>query len=456
MPLVKRLSRALQPSHMMSMLLQRFVSSRQMLLAVIVCLTWVAPSFADAIDNGFIVGVGSHFGQGKGNVKQTIDLMQQANIISFRDEIFWQQIETVKGQLKVSDNMKSVENAVDIAVSKGIQPLIILDYGNKLYGGGLPVTDEAREGFARYSAFVVNHFKGRVKYYEVWNEWNSKGSPQDYAQLLKKVYPAVKKVDPSIVVLAGAVEGAGKYDYIESLMQQDIVNFMDGFSIHPYVFWKGQKVGTPEYLVNWVQKLEETVLQKASGGKTVPIYITEIGWPSDVTELGVQQERVADYLARVLLSLRTLPYVKGVWWYNFMNDGDNAKKHDDNFGLLDSHRQPKPAYASMQQVAALVSKAQFVQKVPTSKDVWMLRFRNIDGSETLASWRTSGEERWQVHFDSDDAKIDAVQRVKGMAAAGHIEDDSEKAKSPVMTINESPVVVQAKKTLAVKSTVKVQ
>ncbi|MES2354983.1 MAG: hypothetical protein V4568_11405 [Pseudomonadota bacterium] len=418
-----------------------------LLFAMMLCL--------NARADEFIVGVCTHFDNGINDAVKTVDLLQAVGVNSFRAEARWDRVETTKGVFKFPEQLAGVERAVDAARAKGIQPLIILDYGNKLYGGSNPVTDEARAGFARYSEFIVNHFKGKVRYYEVWNEWNSKGSPEDYARLLKQVYPAIKRADPSAIVLAGAVEGAGKYDYIQALMREDIVNYMDGFSIHPYVFWKGQKVGTPEYLMSWVQKLQQDILQKANGGKQVPIYITEIGWPVNKRGVGIENERVADYLARTLLMLRTLPYVRGVWWYEFRSD---------SFGMLASGNEQKPAYESMREVATLVSKAQFVERVVTAKDVWMLRFRNPDGSEVLASWRTTGEERWEVSFDHDSdsaagATAPLARRVKGMAAVKEKGADvapGKSAKSKLLTINESPLIVQDSKSMAVKGATKIQ
>src|ERR1017187_9813117 len=53
---------------------------------------------------------------------------------------------------------------VNAGLKAGIEPLIILDYGNRLYDDGdKPRSPEAIEAFCRYAEFVVGHFKGRVK-----------------------------------------------------------------------------------------------------------------------------------------------------------------------------------------------------------------------------------------------------------------------------------------------------
>lgn len=56
---------------------------------------------------------------------------------------------------------------------------------------------------------MVNHFKGRVKYYQIWNEWNgtagatSVGSVRDYKILVKAAYPVIKKINPASVIITG-------------------------------------------------------------------------------------------------------------------------------------------------------------------------------------------------------------------------------------------------------------
>jgi len=57
--------------------------------------------------------------------------------------------------------------------------------------------------YAAYAAATVRHFKGRVKYWGIWNEPDSKTywQPQDdmaaYSELLKMVYPVIKREDPA-------------------------------------------------------------------------------------------------------------------------------------------------------------------------------------------------------------------------------------------------------------------
>jgi hypothetical protein len=39
--------------------------------------------------------------------------------------------------------------------------------------------------------------------------------------------------------------------------------------------------------------------------------------------------------------------VKGIWWYDFMNDGLDPREYEHHFGLVDEQGQPLPAYQAM-------------------------------------------------------------------------------------------------------------
>jgi len=61
------------------------------------------------------------------------------------------------------------------------------------------------QGYLRYVDFMVGHFKGRVAYYEIGNEWSDRGTtraikPQDvYAQAVHHI----KRIDPNARIMVG-------------------------------------------------------------------------------------------------------------------------------------------------------------------------------------------------------------------------------------------------------------
>lgn len=223
-----------------------------------VWLIWMAllPATGTAADP-FIVGACTHFEQGKGLLKANLSMMRQAGISSFRDEIGWRAIEKTKGQYEMP---AAWDEFVNEGLKAGIEPLLILDYGNPLYDNGdKPRSAEAIEAFTKYAEFVVRHFQGRVKLYEVWNEWDiaigskTPGSADDYGALLKAVYPRIKAVDPSITVFGGApTPGGVKNGWFERILEKGALSFMDALSIHTYTYSETGRARGPEAWAEWI------------------------------------------------------------------------------------------------------------------------------------------------------------------------------------------------------------
>lgn len=105
-------------------------------------------------------------------------------------------------------------------------------------------------GVRRYSMFapedrawrqfvsdLVSRWKGRVKYWEIWNEpsyvscfWQD-GSPAAYGRTLKSAYEAAKAVDPDCVILSGGLFPAA-LNFMEEAIQSSKGCYFDVMGIH--------------------------------------------------------------------------------------------------------------------------------------------------------------------------------------------------------------------------------
>ncbi|QCQ20833.1 cellulase family glycosylhydrolase [Desulfoglaeba alkanexedens] len=348
---------------------------------------WIAAVAAG--EHTFVLGVGTHLQSGKRDLEKSLDRLAAAGVMALRDDVPWSLVEQTPGKLHIPDRW---DRLVNEANARGINPLLILDYGNKFYDDGdKPTSDEAIAAFTRYAAFVAAHFKGRVPYYEIWNEWGwSGGSPEDYVRLVKSVYPAVKGADPDAIVLVGAdvPVGAGKSHntilggFIEQIILQGVLNFVDALSLHTYVHC--EPGSHPEDWAAWMRQVEEEL--KRTAGGPVPFYITEMGWPTCIGSCGIDIEEQARYLARMFLLARTMPFIKGIWWYDLQNDGPDPKNREHNFGLLNHDLTPKPAYTALKSVSPVVREGRYVGSLYAGPAVHILRF---DQGETtaLAFWK---------------------------------------------------------------------
>jgi hypothetical protein len=75
----------------------------------------------------------------------------------------------------------------------------------------------------------------------------SPGTAENYAWLIKKVYPRIKTIDPSIIVYGGAMTPTGVVNrYLEKMLAAGTLPFMDVVSIHTYNYSKPGRERTPE------------------------------------------------------------------------------------------------------------------------------------------------------------------------------------------------------------------
>ena len=75
------------------------------------------------------------------------------------------------------------------------------------------MTPEQITAFTKYVTWMVNHFRGRVEYYEIWNEPNIDYSnyvsnPEDYGKLFKTSAAAIHGADPNAKAVFGGLAGA--------------------------------------------------------------------------------------------------------------------------------------------------------------------------------------------------------------------------------------------------------
>jgi hypothetical protein len=357
----------------------------------------------------FQVGVCSHFGQHKGIPPLNLHQMKAAGITSLRDELGWSGVERRRNEYRISEEQTRTFRS---AAEMGVQPMLILDYANPLYDDGdRPRSDEALEGYARYGEYLVRHFGASVRMYEVWNEYDipigmpakyrTGGSPQDYVKMLQAVYPRLKAVDPQGVVVGGApTPGGVRNGWLEQVVQLGGLQHCDLLSIHSYNYSGRDAARTPEAWETWMSEVQQ-MLRKYNQNQDVPLLVTEMGWPTHVGKPhGTEPALSASYLARLYLLGRTLPYLRGIWWYDYQDDGWNPEYNEDNFGIVRPDLTPKPAYYVMADLAPLIPRSAFLGTLETpDENLRGLLFR-LENQEWWAIWSADDQTR-QVLLETD-------------------------------------------------------
>ena len=108
--------------------------------------------------------------------------------------------------------------------------------------------EEEISRYIDYIRLVVPHFRGRIGYYQIWNE-PGHIAVSDYANPVTQVVPVIREADPDARIIIGGTQGDwengypgyGKYQrfsvdmgYLNELIQSGIAPMVDGISWHPF------------------------------------------------------------------------------------------------------------------------------------------------------------------------------------------------------------------------------
>lgn len=142
-----------------------------------------------------------------------------------------------------------LDKIVDRMISIGVQPWLCLCYGHGYYipeardtFGAVcyaPVnTPEALEAWLRYVKATVEHFKGRIHYYEIWNEPDAecvkqRPTPEQFSDFTIATSKACKEVDPECEII-GFVTCEAKAEYHNILCERGVCDHIDAISYHAY------------------------------------------------------------------------------------------------------------------------------------------------------------------------------------------------------------------------------
>jgi hypothetical protein len=346
------------------------------------------------------------------------------------DYTSWDWVEQKRGVFAVAPE---VDDYVDSLVDNGVKVQVQLMYGNPMYtspGGKrvdvivpkpgsfhnddrsidsvfwAPKTPEQIAAFLRYVKWMVNHFKGRIHYYALWNEqdigyWNY-ANPEEYGRLLAAFAPAVHETDPSAKVIYGG-QADPTSDYAKRALDEcKCASQIDVFAYHTYPGY-GQNMH-PEsmdagaYGVESPAKLRALVRGYPGIRKDIEFWDDEFN--SIPSWKGSDESVQAKYIPRGILYNHAAGVKTFVW---LLTAGVDGNEYDD-FGFIHGKRDlpddftPRPVYYAYQNTNALFADTKLDGSIGIEpSDVPPLRrqgsaqflrygFRNKNGKAIVAYW----------------------------------------------------------------------
>jgi len=227
-----------------------------------------------------------------------LDLSRQAGLVWVRDwSLKWQEVEPEQGKFQFTEP----DYQIDRPRKHGLEVLGLLPFPSSNWSSTAPASVSGKGGypqnrarvayaprdeseFENYVATTVAHYKGRIRWWQVFNEslFTDYSLPRKhgydggtYAKLTKAFARAARKADPQCRVLAGIgyiAEGQILDDF-EKFFGGGGLEAADAIDIHHY-----PGIRPPEFLEGLLQKLN--ALMDEHGGRK-PIWLTEYGYYAD-------------------------------------------------------------------------------------------------------------------------------------------------------------------------------
>jgi len=290
---------------------------------------------------------GSHYHGAQ--FQKSFSLMREAGVGFVRFDFPWDDIEPAPGRF-VFDKYDRIVNA---ALKHDIKVLGLLVY-NPAWSGQAWNHAPDPMAYARFAQRVVDHFKDRIRHWQLWHEpdnpafWQHQDKMQGYTALLKQTYPLLKAADPSCIIhLAGmsrSLPGG-----LKSVYENGGQPFFDVIAIHPFA--NPLMPGALEALHHLYQTVRRVVEQ--NGDTEKPIWLTEIGCPGMRDPraapnwwLGKNPDETvqAEWVKTIYTGALEWAGVEKIFWCFFRDTKDHFKSGSDYDGLIRHDFSKKPSF----------------------------------------------------------------------------------------------------------------
>jgi len=347
------------------------------------------------------------------------------------DPTSWDWVEQKRGVYSVAPE---VDDYVDSLAENGVDIQVQLMYGNPMYtspAGKLPdailpepgsfhnpdrslysifwppTTPAQIAAFSKYVRWMVDHFRGRIHYYALWNEqdidyWNPVPNPEEYGRLLKAFVKDVHETDADAKVIYGGQADPTREFTQRALDVCQCAAEIDVYAYHAYPGY-GQNLN-PEamdygaYGTESPRQLREFVRNYPGIRPGIPFWHDEFN--SIATWAGSDESVQAKYVPRGFI----YNWAAGVKTFVWLLVGGTDGNEFDDFGLLHGLRYrpddftERPVLKALQNTNALFSDTHFDPSIEiSSPDLPALRrqtgfpffsfgFRSKGGKAIVAYW----------------------------------------------------------------------
>lgn len=367
-------------------------------------------------------------------VERSLDMIAAGGFRWIRQEFTWEDLEIHRDGWFVDLRNNEIRNAwakydhiVELAEARDLDIIVRLSNppswsratGNEL---GAKAPPDALSEYGDYVEAVVSRYRGRIRYFQVWNEpnccaeWGKRSiSPEQYAQLLEVASSRAKAANPDALLLTAPlaptielVEVAGKsgappalndFLFLQRMYDAGAKAHFDILAVQDYGLWSGAtdrrmrprviNYSRPEYM-------RDIMIRNGDAHKA--IWASEIGWNSTPQDsetfiyphFGVTPEELrGPYLIEALeRQQKEWPWmgVTTVWFFKQASD-EEAEQAQYYFKLVAPDFTPLPVWESFTEYIRTLEPTLY--RGYHQEDHWVLR----DALSSDSAWPLQPQER---------------------------------------------------------------
>ncbi len=231
------------------------------------------------------------------------------------------------------------------------------------------------EDWRNYVRSVATRYKGRIHYYEIWNEPNLSefytGTVDQMVTLAREAYAILKEVDPTVKVVSPSVTMAAGIPWLGQYFIKGGATYADIIGYHFYVF-----PDLPEAMVPVINNVRQTMTKYGISNK--PLWDTEAGWSRP--KLFSSDSEASAYVARSYI-LNWATGVDRLFWYAWDNHWwvTLEMTQSDSTTL-------KPAAIAYREVQKWIVGAKLLSCDLDSQGTWLAQIARDNGYKGFIIW----------------------------------------------------------------------
>jgi hypothetical protein len=315
------------------------------------------------------------------------------------NEIRWGAVEPTPGARDWAA-LARAESDLRLLVEQRLTPIVTVrgtpSWAQQISGSACgPIKPEALDAFATFMRELVARYSQapyHVRYWEIWNEPDADtgiagnspfgcwGDPKDsyygggyYAEMLKRIYPAIKQADPTAQVVLGGLlldcdpdhppadKDCRSAHFFEGVLRNGGGAAFDILAYHSYAYWNRQQRDWDRNQGNWAARGGALIGKLAFLRATLDRYgIYKPIMLNETALLCLRDCPFEEYnpdQANHITRLYTRAHAQGliaVIWFTFNGPGWRGG------GLLDEAQMPRPGYHAYKFLATLLKDTQYI------------------------------------------------------------------------------------------------